>query len=186
MPIPPTINQKLLERQKRVCVVCHQYAYSRQNRMRQIVSNYTAFKLAQGYAHLFKKPIGKSLLDAYIHDACFRRLHSRYRYHTSLKFQPANYSQYVHRTVYSPHDTRGRSSLHQLVGSKPSLPNPTEEVSGDLSIEELLSTPFSTSIATHSPSVELSARSCLFRPCMPRVSALEQRSRAWLISIFVL
>jgi hypothetical protein len=168
------MNEKLIERQKRVCVVCHQYAYTRQNRMRQIVSNFTAYKLAQGYAHLFKKPIGKCLLDAYIHDACFRRLHSRYRYHTSLKFQHGNYSQYVHRTVYSPHDTRSRSTLHQPVESRLPLSNTTDERSRDLSIEELLSTPFSTSIATRSPNVELSARSCLFRPCMPRVSALEQ------------
>ena len=52
------------------------------NRMRQIVSNFTAYKLGARLTLISsKKPIGKCLLDAYIHDACFRRLHSRYRYH---------------------------------------------------------------------------------------------------------
>ena len=183
MSIPLTANQQSFERRNRLCFVCHQYGYSRENRIKQIVSNYTAYKLAQGYAHLFKKPVGKCLLDAYIHQTCFRRLNSRYRYHGPAKLQSASSPQYLNRTSYSPHETRSRSTPPKL---RQSSSNISVQPPTDLSIEQLLSTPFSTSIPRHDPSVELSARSCLFRPCLQRVSALEQRSFASLLVIVTL
>ena len=42
--------------------------------------------------------------------------------------------------------------------------------STNLSIDELFSTPLAISTATINPNTELSARSCLFRPCIQRVS----------------
>lgn len=46
----------------------------------------------------------------------------------------------------------------------------TTDETTDLSIEQIFSEPFSMPVGTSNPNVELSARSCLFRPCMQRVS----------------
>lgn len=130
--------------------------------MKQIVSNYIAKKLAEGYLHRYKQPYGKSLLDAYIHRTCYRKLYSSYRYQPSRKILNRNrllyLKQFHNQSLDSTHETRSRSNHNRL----PSNSNEIE----DLSIEELFSKPFSTT----NPNIEQSARSCLFRPCMQRVS----------------
>lgn len=177
MPFPSNVNKHLFERRQRVCAVCNRYGYRSHNKMKQVVSNFMANKLAEGYFYVHKKPYGQSLLDAYIHETCFRKLYSSYRYHVSKKFMNRNSSlnpQPFHRQIiYSPHETRSRSNLNKSsieLESQESSPKSTTDDTTNLSIEQLISTPFYTSVATIDPTVELSARSCLFRPCIQRVS----------------
>jgi hypothetical protein len=156
----------LLQRIQRACVICHSYKYSYHNRMRQVVSNFMANKLAEGFLHRYKRPYGKSLLDAYLHDSCYRKLYASYRYHPSRRSANRNRLPYpeqnVHLSLISPHETRSRSNVHKSAI--------TTDESANSSIEELFSTPFSMSVATINPNIERSARSCLFRPCLQRVS----------------
>jgi hypothetical protein len=168
MPLPSNINKHLFERRQRVCAICNRYGYRLHNKMKQIVSNFMANKLAEGYFHIYKRPYGQSFLDAYMHEICFRKIYSSYRYHASQKFRNQNRQQlFIHPSLCSPHETRSRSSLNKP-SSDSELKITTDEPE-DLSITQLLSTPFYTSIATANPAIELSARSCLYRPCMQRV-----------------
>ncbi len=161
----PANIKSLLERSQRACVVCHSYKYSRTNRMKQIVSNFMANKLAAGFLRRYKRPYGKSLLDAYIHVACYRKLYGSYRYQTSRRSTDRSHVQY--QTQISPHETRNRTNLNK---SDPLTSKITTDEPGNLSIEDLFSAPFAISVATTNPNAELSARSCLFRPCLQRVS----------------
>jgi len=141
--------------------------------MKQIVSNFMANKLAEGFLYRYKRPYGKSLLDAYIHDACYRKLYASYRYHPSRRWMNRNRLQHqqqnISQSLVSPHRTRSHSNLNKSSLKSKQI---TTDETPDLLIEELLSTPFSMSVTTPNPHVELSARSCLFRPCMQRVSFL--------------
>ncbi|CAF5017169.1 unnamed protein product, partial [Rotaria sp. Silwood1] len=47
MPLPSNINKHLFERRQRVCAVCNRYGYRSHNKMKQIVSNFMANKLAE-------------------------------------------------------------------------------------------------------------------------------------------
>jgi hypothetical protein len=136
--------------------------------MKQIVSNFMANKLAAGFLRRYKRPYGKSLLDAYIHAACYRKLYGSYRYQTSTNRSRVQYqTQMISQSLISPHETRNRTNLNK---SDPLTSKITTDEPGNLSIEDLFSAPFAISVATTNPNVELSARSCLFRPCLQRVS----------------
>ncbi len=169
MPLPSNINKHLFERRQRVCAICHCYGYRSNNKMKQIVSNFMANKLALGYSYRYKRPYGESLLDAYIHELCLKKLYASYRYHASKNSSNQNRQpQFIRPLIYSPHETRSRSSLNKSSvesESKITIDEPT-----NVSIEQLFSTSFYTSVATTNPNIELSARSCLFRPCIQRVS----------------
>jgi hypothetical protein len=136
--------------------------------MKQIVSNVMANKLAEGFLRRYKRPYGKSLLDAYIHSACYRKLYGSYRYQSLRRLIDTNRSQYqtqiTSQSVISPHETRSRTKSDQLTSTI------TIDEPGNSTIEDLFSTPFAISVATSNPNIELSARSCLFRPCLQRVS----------------
>ncbi|CAF0720653.1 unnamed protein product [Rotaria sp. Silwood1] len=180
MPLPSNINKHLFERRQRVCAVCNRYGYRSHNKMKQIVSNFMANKLAEGFSHIYKRPYGKSLLDAYIHETCFRKLYSSYRYHASKKIVNRNSLQnqehFVRQLVYSPHETRSRTSLNKSsleTESKDHTSKITTDETANLSIERLFSTPLYTSVSTTNPNIELSARSCLFRPCIQRLTTEE-------------
>ena len=126
--------------------------------MKQIGSNVMANKLAEGFLHRYKRPYGKSLLDAYIHTACYRKIYKSYRYQSLKRSKHINYSQYQtpmtsQSSVISPHETRSQMNL-----------NESNQLPDDSTI------PF----ATTDPNIELSARSCLFRPCLQRVSRHHQ------------
>lgn len=118
-----------------------------------------AEKLAHGYLHRYKRPYGKSFLDAYMHKECYKKIHSssrnQQRSENRLSYQP----QMIPPVEISPHRTRSQSGLNRS--------------DQDASIVDLLSTPLNIPAATTNPNVELSARSCLFRPCIERVSFLE-------------
>ncbi|CAF2741675.1 unnamed protein product [Rotaria sp. Silwood2] len=180
MPLPSNVNRHLFERRQRVCAICNRYGYRSHNKMKQIVSNFMANKLAEGFSHIYKRPYGQSLLDAYIHESCFRKLYSSYRYHTSKNFtnrNPLQYQeQFVRQLVYSPHETRSRTNLNKSsleTESKDCTSKITTDETANLSIERLFSTPFYTSVATTNPNAELTARSCLFRPCLQRLTTEE-------------
>ena len=174
MPLPARINRRLFERRQRICAVCNRYGYRSYNKMKQVVSNFMAKKLAEGFSYVYKRPYGRSLLDAYIHESCFRKLYSSYRYHASKKFTNTNRLQhpvqFVRQSLYTTYDTRSRSN-----SNKSSFETETTQLTTalttdrtpNLSIEELFSRPFYT---TTNSTIELSARSCRFRPCMQRVS----------------
>jgi hypothetical protein len=180
MPFPSNFNKRHFERRQRVCAICNSYGYRSHNKLKQIVSNFMANKLAEGFSHIYKRPIGKSLLDAYLHKSCFRKLYSSYRYHALKKSIhrrtcSQRQGQFGNLSLYSPHETRGRSSIVKRLSSSVAeirklRPKTTTDEPIDLSIEQLFSTPFHTSVATANPKIELSARSCLFRPCIQRVS----------------
>jgi hypothetical protein len=68
-----------------------------------------ANKLAQGYLHRYKRPYGKSLLDAYIHDICYRKLYASARCRTSKR----NHLQYQQTIISQQHETRSRSNLNK-------------------------------------------------------------------------
>lgn len=152
------------ERSKRACVICHSYAYSYTNRIRQVASNFMANRLAQGFLRRYKRPYGKSFLDAHIHEACYRKIYSYYRTQALRKLNNQHYLPYQSRVNHSlkisPHETRSRSNVNH-------------EETVDTTITDLFSAPFSIPVATSSPNAELSARSGLFRPCIQRVSHLE-------------
>ncbi|CAF3523635.1 unnamed protein product [Rotaria sordida] len=180
MPLPSNINKHLFERRQRVCAICNRYGYRSYNKMKQIVSNFMANKLAEGFLHIYKKPYGQSLLDAYIHETCFRRLYSSYRYHASKKFINGKSLQYQEQfsrqLLYSPHETRSRTNLNKSsleIEPKDCTSKLKSDETANLSIERLFSTPFYTSVATTNPNIELSARSCLFRPCIQRLTTEE-------------
>ncbi|CAF4137697.1 unnamed protein product [Rotaria socialis] len=177
MPFPSKSKKHLFERRQRVCAICNRYGYRSHNKMKQIVSNFMANKLAEGYSYIHKKPYGQSLLDAYIHETCFRKLYSSYRYHTSKKFMNQSplrrHQPFARQVLISPHGTRSRSNLDKLsMESEPpeSRSKPSTDEPANLSIERLFSTPLYTSTNT---SAELSARSCLFRPCIQRLAPEE-------------
>ena len=155
--ILPKNAKYLLERSQRICIVCHTYKTSRTNRMKQVTSNFMAKKLADGFLHRYKRPYGKSLLDAYIHDACYRKLYSSYR----------------SRLVSKANNTH-RFRYHKGMTSQPFIPPDQRSnlSTAEITIEDLLSTPLSASAGTMNPNIELSARSCLFRPCLQRVRFL--------------
>jgi len=143
--------------------------------MKQVVSNFIANKLAEGFLYRYKRPFGKSLLDAYIHDLCYRKLYGSYRNHSSRRCRNKNNLQHqqlsTSQSLESPHETRSRSNINvSSLKSKQLASEITTSETTNLSIEELFSTPFSISVATANPNVELSARSCRFLPCMQRVS----------------
>ena len=167
--MPPNHPKSVQERSKRACVICHSYAYSYTNRMRQVASNFMAKRLAQGFLHRYKRPYGKSFLDAFIHDACYRKIYSNYHYHLLRNSNNQYYRAYqpqVHRPLrISPHETRSRSHLnHSKVSNEETMNTP---------IADLISTPFPIPVTTNNSNAELSARSCLFRPCVQRVSCPE-------------
>jgi hypothetical protein len=143
--------------------------------MKQVVSNFIANKLSEGFLYRYKRPFGKSLLDAYIHDVCYKKLYGSYRNHPSRRCRNTNYLQHqqlcASQSLESPHETRSRSNINtSSLKSKELVSEITTDETTNLSIEKLFSTPLSMSIATTNPNVELSARSCLFLPCMQRVS----------------
>jgi len=143
--------------------------------MKQIVSNFMANKLAAGFLRRYKRPYGKSLLDAYIHASCYRKLYGSYRYQTSRTSTDRSRVQYqtqmISQSLISPHETRNRTNLNK---SDPLTSKITTDEPGNLSIEDLFSAPFAISVATTNPNAELSARSCLFRPCLQRVSLYDK------------
>lgn len=129
-----------------------------------------ANRLAQGYLHRYKRPFGKSLLDAYMHDTCYRKIYGSYRNQRLSRLRNEHHlpsrPPIVQPVEMSPHQTRSRSTLNQS--------DLTDNESTHASITDLFSTPISISVAaTTNPNAELSARSCLFRPCVERVSFLE-------------
>ncbi|CAF2119921.1 unnamed protein product [Rotaria magnacalcarata] len=177
MPFPSKSKKHLFERRQRVCAICNRYGYRSHNKMKQIVSNFMANKLAEGYSYIHKKPYGQSLLDAYIHETCFRKLYSSYRYHTSKKFMNQSplrrHQPFARQLLISPHETRSRSNLDKSSMESESRSKPSADEPANLSIERLFSTPLYTSITTTNTSAELSARSCLFRPCIQRLTSEE-------------
>ncbi|CAF5151446.1 unnamed protein product, partial [Rotaria magnacalcarata] len=71
------------------------------------------------------------------------------------------------------HETRSRSNLDKSSMESESRSKPSADEPANLSIERLFSTPLYTSITTTNTSAELSARSCLFRPCIQRLTSEE-------------
>jgi hypothetical protein len=138
-----------------------------------------ANKLAEGFLYRYKRPYGKSLLDAYIHDACYRKLYASYRYHPSRRCQNINNLQNQQQYMsQSPHKTRSHSNINKstLRFQEYISEITADDETVDLSIEDLFSKPFSMSVATSNPNIELGARSCLFRPCIERVSFFDKLS----------
>ena len=174
LPRPLAKNKYLFERRQRACAICHHYGYRPTNKIKQIASNFTAKKLAEGYVHIFKKPLEKSLFDAYIHEHCFRRLYSSYRYHHRKQTEQEIISHHEierYKSNYTPHETRSRSNLRSSIESRQnSCVIINENEMDEVSVEQFLSAPLAVSNNEENIHAQFSARSDRFRPCMSRVS----------------
>ena len=175
MPLPPHVNKHLIERRQRACVICKHYHYSYRDKIKQIGSNYMAHQVAEGFRYRYGRPIGRSLLDAYIHDSCLSKIHHCYRYHIKNKSMEQNQSNNVTFPA-----TDGRNSLN-VNGSKSLV-----EDSSTSSMEISSTISYNQSVGSNNAELQLSALSCLFRPCMERVSTFYVQSYWSLFNIFPL
>ena len=87
-----------------------------------------AKKLAEGFLRRYKRPYGKSLLDAYIHATCYRKLYGSYRYQSLRSSNDTNDSQYqtpmINRTDLNESISLGFRNINLEFSAKSDLFRP--------------------------------------------------------------